>query len=78
MVKCPLFTTSYPFIGSLDTLKQVGHLYDIQEKESLSHPMWGGPIEKHVAEPLQKNKFTQDLDKLDQGEVEVRVDCQKT
>lgn len=56
--------------GSLDTLKQEGHLYDIQDKESLSHPMWGGPLEKHVTEPIEKNKFTQDLDKLDQGEVE--------
>ena len=40
--------------------------------------MWGGPLEKHVTEPIEKNKFTQDLDKLDQGEVEVRIDCQET
>ena len=66
---------SYPFhwlcLGSLNTLSEEGgSLYS--DSHAIDHtPGWTGQVETHQASKASRNEFLQDMDKLDEGKIEV-------
>ncbi|EDV27033.1 uncharacterized protein TRIADDRAFT_54552 [Trichoplax adhaerens] len=50
-------------IGSLNSLKEEGNLYNTKESDSQNQlPSWSGSTEQHYTEPALKNQFLQDLE----------------
>ncbi|XP_058475726.1 protein misato homolog 1 [Solea solea] len=58
--------------GSLQTLRQEGHLYDAGKDTSAV--TWEGNLRMHKQSPPAKNSFLEELDKFDKGEFLTEVD----
>lgn len=56
-------------------MKLDGCLYDSPPRDITPFTTWGGPLEEHRSETQDKNEYLQDLEKLDEGNVEVCNGC---
>ena len=65
------FSPFFNVLGSLNSLSdEGGSLYS--EGHAVDHtPGWAGQVETHHAVGASKNEFLQDMDKLDEGKIEV-------